>query len=371
METMKQAFFPKLGELPIVRDDVPIPEHSDDQVLIKVKMASICNLTDTHTVTGEHPPHDLWAEGHFTNPPNAFPAPIGHEAAGEVVEVGKHVKNLKVGDRVSSVHLSAMMAEYAVGEPNVLVKLPSSISWEEAAPIELLNCVYSLAEASVRLGDTVAILGQGSSGLIATQLARLRGARAIYVFEPEPHKRELALKLGATAAYDPRENDPVDTVMELTHGEGVDAVLECVGIPETLTPTTRMITKMNTRLSGSRGGGTIGIFGACRQLAPFDFMELHFKGGRVFTCGGSPYGYSEFSLQRSVDLVASGMFQMKPLLSHRFPLEQTRDGFDLLMNKREPAIKVLIDPEGKAAEGPWPKRLSYPVQPLHAATVAA
>ena len=145
-----------------------------------------------------------------------------------------------------------------------------------------------------------------------------------------------------------------------------NSVLECVGIPETMTITTRMITKMNTRLSGSRGGGTIGIFGASRKPALFDFMELHFKGGRVFTCGGAPYGYSEFSLQRSVELVSSGLFQMKPLLTHKFPLERTRDGFDLLMNKREPAIKVLIDPELKAVEGQWPLRYHYEPRPLTA-----
>ena len=109
---MKQAFFPKLNELPIIRDDIPVPRPADDQVLIKVKMASICNLTDTHTITGEHPPHNLWAEGYFTNPPNSFPAPIGHEGAGEIVEVGKGVKTLKVGDRVCSVHISDMMSEY-------------------------------------------------------------------------------------------------------------------------------------------------------------------------------------------------------------------------------------------------------------------
>lgn len=369
MERMKQAFFPALGQMPIVRDDAPVPTFGDDEVLIKVKMASICNLTDTHTITGDHPPHNLWADGYFHNPPDAFPAPIGHEGAGEIVAVGKNVKSLKPGDRVSSVHISAMMAEYAVSPPNVLAKLHDNISWEEAAPIELLNCVYSLVESSVRLGDRVAILGQGSSGLIATQLSRLRGAREIIVFEPEAHKRELALKTGATHAFDPRENDPVDTVMELTHGEGVDAVLECVGIPETITPTTRMITKMNTRLSGSRGGGTIGLFGASRALASFDFMELHFKGGRVHTCGGSPYGYSEFSLQRSVDLVASGLFQMKPLLSHRFPLDKTGEAFDLLMNKREPAIKVLIDPEFRDAQAPV--RLHYPVQSIAGLATAA
>jgi D-arabinose 1-dehydrogenase-like Zn-dependent alcohol dehydrogenase len=101
METMKQAFFPKLGELPMVRDDEPVPTYGDDQVLIKVKMASICNLTDSHTITGDNPPHNLWVEGYFTNPPNAFPTPIGHEAAGEIVAVGKNVKSLKPGDRVS------------------------------------------------------------------------------------------------------------------------------------------------------------------------------------------------------------------------------------------------------------------------------
>jgi threonine dehydrogenase-like Zn-dependent dehydrogenase len=225
-----------------------------------------------------------------------------------------------------------------------------------------LNCVYSLVESSVRLGDRVAILGQGASGLIATQLAKLRGAREIWVFEPEAHKRDLALKTGASKAYDPRQNDPVQTITELTEGQGVDAVIECVGIPETISITTKMIAKMNTRMSGSRGGGTIGIFGACRAHVPFDFMELHFKGGRIHTCGGSPYGYSEFSLARSVDLLASGLFQMKPLLTHKFPLEKTREAFELLMNKCEPAIKVLIDPEATVVDGQWPVRLNYPVR---------
>lgn len=362
METMRQAFFPELGKLPIVRDNVPIPQPAEDEVLVKVKMASICNLTDAHTITGEHPPHNLWSEGHFTNPPNAFPAPVGHEAAGEIVAVGKFVRGLKVGDRVSSVYNSAMMAEYSTSKPDVLAKLPDTVSWEEAAPIELLTCVYSLVEGSMRLGDTVAILGQGSSGLIATQLARLRGAREIYVFEPDAHKRALAMQLGATAAFDSSAVDSVEALMEVTKGRGVDCVIECVGKPETLSMTTRMIARKDFTVSGSDSGGTIGVFGASRAPALFDFMELHFKGGRVFTCGGLPYGYSPFAQQRAVELVASGLFQMKPLLSHKYPLELVADGFDMLMNKREPAIKVLIDPEADPGQGA--KRLNYPPRAL-------
>ena len=339
---MKRAFFPGLNQLPIVRDDIPVPRCGDGEVLLRVKMGSICNLTDTHTISGLHPPHHLWAEGHFVNPPNAFPAPVGHEGAAEILEVGRAVKGFKPGDRVCTVHISDMFSEFTVGEPRYISRIPENMSWDEAAPIEMLTCVIPLIEETVRVGDTVAILGQGASGLMATQCAKIAGAREIIVFEPKAFKRKIALELGASQAFDPCVVDPAETVLDLTHGEGVNTVIECVGIPETIKSTTKMIGKRKS-ITGGRGG-TIGVFGACRAPVEFDFMELHWKGGRVFSVGGTEYGATQAARERAVDLVASGLFRMKPLLTHKFPLSKTPEAFDMIMNDREPYIKVLIDP---------------------------
>jgi threonine dehydrogenase-like Zn-dependent dehydrogenase len=339
---MKQAFFPGLHKLPIVRNDSPIPSYEEDQVLVKVKLGSICNLTDTHTIEGLHPPHHLWVTGHFTNPPDSFPAPIGHESTGEIVEAGSAVKNFKVGDRVCTRFASMMFAEYAAVHHEYLGKLPDSISWEEAAPMEMLWSVWPLVEESVRPGDLVAILGQGGSGLITTQCASIVGARKIIVSEPDAFKRNLALKLGAHIALDPVSTNVEDAVSDITAGVGVDTVIECVGIPETIALTTRLV--RCGAISGDDYKGIIGIYGACREPVPFDFMELHWKGVKVLTSGSTKYGYTQFALNRAIQLVESGLFSMKPLITHKFPMSRIDQAFDMIMHKKDQHIKVLIDP---------------------------
>jgi 2-desacetyl-2-hydroxyethyl bacteriochlorophyllide A dehydrogenase len=336
---MRKGFFPALHELPVVRE-VPIPACGDGEVLVKVKMASICNLTDTHTIEGLHPPHHLWID-HFTNPPNSFPAPIGHEAAVEVVEVGRGVRGLKAGDRAFTVRASEMMAEYAVISPTDATIIPDGISWEVAAPLEMLMAVYPLAEECVRPGDRVVILGQGASGLIATQLAKIAGAADLIVVEPQPFKRQLALELGADLALDPHAVNVVEAVMERTHG-GAHAVIECVGLPSTLSMTVELLKRK--KLSDEGYGGIIGVFGACRQPAPFDFMMLHWKGARIATAAGSRYGYTRFSAQQCLRLVESGLFNYEKLITHKYPLDAIALAFDMIMRQRDRFVKVLVDP---------------------------
>jgi L-iditol 2-dehydrogenase len=328
--------------MPIVRDDVPEPACGDGEILLKVRMASICNLTDTHTIEGLHPPHDVWADGHFVTPPGAFPAPIGHEGAGEVVEVGAGVTGVSVGARVCTVRASAMFADYAVVRPRDITPLPDHVSWEEGAPSELLACSWPLVEQTVRVGDRVVVLGQGASGLLVTQCARLAGARQLITVEPLASKRDLSIRLGADATIDPAAVDVVEAVQELTDGRGADAVIECVGIPETIAMTTRLIRK-GRGVPGDQGAN-IGIFGACRHPVPFDFMELHWKAARVFTAGSSTHGYTKFGHERAVDLIASGQVQMKPLLTHKFPLERTAEAFEMIMQGSDECVKVLVDP---------------------------
>jgi threonine dehydrogenase-like Zn-dependent dehydrogenase len=341
---MKQAFFPALHEMPVVKDG-PIPECGDGEMLVKVKMASICNLTDTHTIEGLHPPHDQWIT-HFETPPGAFPAPVGHEGAVEILEIGCGVEGFEVGDRAFTVRASEMMAEYAVILPGDATKIPDHISWAEAAPMEMLHCTFPLIDQTVSPGISVAILGQGASGLMATQCVRLAGARQIIVTEPEGFKRELALKLGATAALDPHQVDVVEAVRDLTDGQGVDTVIECVGLPETISMTVDLL----RRRSATSTSLNIGVFGACKEHVPFDFFKLHWKGGCVYTASSTRLGYSAATRQRCVDLMASGLFDMKPLITHKFPLSKLPLAFDMIMHNRDPYVKVVIDPEWEEAD---------------------
>ncbi|MGI6375227.1 MAG: zinc-dependent alcohol dehydrogenase [Anaerolineae bacterium] len=353
--TMRQGFFPALHQLPVVRD-APVPVCHDGEALVKVHLASICNLTDTHTIEGLHPPHHLWID-HFTNPPNSFPAPMGHEAAVEVLEVGRGVKGLKPGDRAFTVRASEMFAEYAAIQPGDATLIPDSISWEVAAPLEMLTAVWPVVEECVRPGDRVVILGQGASGLIATQLARLNGAAQLIVVEPHAYRRALGLALGADVALDPAAVDVEQAVVELTGG-GAHAVIECVGAPETLGLTVRLLKRKG--LSDEGYGGIIGVFGACRQPAPFDFMMLHWKGARLCTAAGSRFGYTGYSRVACVNLVERGLFRFEPLITHKFPMEALPLAFDMIMRHRDRFVKVLVDPWAPladAAAGPEAYRL--------------
>jgi len=339
-QTMKKAFLPALGKLPEIRK-VEIPKIAVDEILVKMKVGSICNLTDVHTIEGIHPPHNLWAEGHFQNPPNAFPAPLGHEGAGEIVEMGKAIKGFNIGDRVQTWGESAAFAEYATTTSDHAVKIPDNLSYEEGCISQIIGEVNGIVEEAVYSGDVVAILGQGGTGIQATQLARLRGASKIYVSEPDEFKRKLALQLGADVAIDPSRENVVDRILELTEGKGVDTVIECVGIPETI----KILTKLIKRLDHQRGsrGATIAQWGACREHVSFDFMELHWKGARIITAGSTHLDYSACTFERSMRMVSCGLIKIKPLITHRFQLDNIGKAFKMLMDREESAVKVIIE----------------------------
>jgi L-iditol 2-dehydrogenase len=337
---MKQAYYPGIGKLPEIRE-VAVPEIKDDEVLIQMKAGAVCNMTEIHTVLGYHPPHNLWCTGHFTNPPDAFPSPAGHEGAGVIAKAGKLIKKFREGDRVQTLAESAAFSEYGKTVEGELARIPDSLTYEEAAVSQIFGELYGIVEESVYSGDVVVILGQGGTGMPATQLAKLRGASKVIVSDPDPMKRDLALKLGADVAIDPSREDLIDRVMQLTNGKGVDAVIECVGIPETIKLETRLIKVKDLSRPGERGA-TIAQWGACREHVPFDFMELHWKFGKIITAGSTMLAYSSIAMERVMNMVSIGKIQVKPLITHRFALQDVGKAFQMLMEGKESRIKVVI-----------------------------
>jgi len=326
-----------------------LPTITEEQVLIKVKATSICNRTDVHTIEGTHPPHNKFVEGYTTNPPDAFPCPLGHEGAGEIVKVGKCVHEYEVGDRVATVGVSSTMSEYIACPPEWMCKIPDNVSYEEASPLEMLMTVTSMVSGCVYPGAVVAIIGQGGAGLMATQCAKIWGAKQVIVSEPNPEKRKLALKLGADLALDPKQDDVVKEISRLTNGRGVDTAIECVGTPPTIQMCLKLIKfhiDFRTWEMG-RYPPYIGVYGACTdpREVPFNFFELHHKGAQIITGSSTHLGYTNYTLRLAAELVSTGRFKMKPLITHRFPIDEVATAFKMIMEGKETYVKVVILPE--------------------------
>lgn len=218
-------------EHPVVRDIEP-PAIGPDDVLVRSHVVGIC-----------HSDFELLA-GRYIIPVD-YPIIPGHEWAGEVVEVGDNVHELKPGDRVVGecvvgpggrdhfgFSISGANAEYFSARREWLHVLPDELSYATGALVEPFSVAYSALRAAGRVdpGDQVVVIGGGPIGLLCVAAAAAHNAQ-VSIVEPLPHRREQALGLGATAVFDAREEDFADNVAARTANRGFDVVLECAGAP--------------------------------------------------------------------------------------------------------------------------------------------
>ena len=326
-------------------EDVPKPEISDNEVLIRVNASGICG-TDIHIYRGE------WK----TNTPII----LGHEFSGVIADVGREVKDLNIGDPVvaepnipcgscyfcrmsernyfcenleaTGVTINGAFAEYVKIVASNVYKLPEGYSLDEAALIEpLACCVRGIDQAEIKVGDTVAIIGAGPVGLILLQLALQSGASMVIQTDMEDSRLSLAKELGADHTINVTKEDPIESIKELTDGYGVDVAIEAVGKPEAITQAMR----------ATRRGGKLVIFGvspedAVWKVRPF---ELYDKELTIKTSYRSPYTF-----QRAVKIAVSGRVRLKPLISHVFKLDDIHRAFEVAEKRLEGAVKVLVKP---------------------------
>ena len=326
-------------------EDVPKPEISDNEVLIRVNASGICG-TDIHIYRGE------WK----TN----MPIILGHEFSGVIADVGREVKGLNIGDPVvaepnipcgscyfcrmsernyfcenleaTGVTVNGAFAEYVKVVASNVYRLPEGYNLDEAALIEpLACCVRGIDQAEIKVGDTVAIVGAGPVGLILLQLALQSGASMVIQTDMEDSRLSLAKDLGADHTINVTKEDPVESIKELTGGYGVDVAIEAVGKPEAITQAMR----------ATRRGGRLVIFGvspedAVWKVRPF---ELYDKELTIKTSYRSPYTF-----QRAVKIAVSGRVRLKPLISHVFKLDDIHRAFEVAEKRLEGAVKVLVKP---------------------------
>lgn len=240
-------------------EDIPEPTPKNDEIKIKVTYAAICG-TDLEEFqfgpffTPVDKPHPLTGV--------QVPVVLSHEFAGVVVEAGKDVAKVKVGDRVGCYpmiscgkcppcrhgHINACViqgnygysadggfADYCVIAEKNAVKIPENIGDEQAALNEPTGIALNLVEVShLELGDNIAIFGAGAIGLMALQIARIAGAKNVFVVDVIEKRLNLAKELGADVVINAKEEDCVEKIMSLTNGDGVDISFEVSGSSEVL-----------------------------------------------------------------------------------------------------------------------------------------
>ena len=318
-------------------EEYPTPQINDGEILVKVRATGIC---------GSDIPRVL------KNGAHNYPIVLGHEFSGEVVEVGKAVKSLNVGDRATGAPLlpcfqcddcqkgsysqckfysfigsriQGSFAQYVKLPEKNAVKFDSSISFEQGALFEPSTvALHGLRRASYHGGEDVAILGGGTIGLFTAQWARIFGAKRVFVFDIDNDRLDLAKRLGADVTINTLSDNFMDIVMKLTDNRGFAFVFETAGVDITM--------KIAFELAGNRS--SVCFIGTPTKDLVFTPRLFENMNRKEFTLTGSWMSYSapfpgeEWNL--TAHYFANGALKFdKSLIFKKMPLCEAKEAFDL------------------------------------------
>lgn len=330
----------------MVWKELPMPTLTPNDVLVKVDAVGICG-SDMHY-------YQHGRIGDFIVNDDFI---LGHEAAGEVVEVGNKVKSLKVGDRVAmepgktcgkcefckaglynlcpdveffaTPPFNGVFVNYVAHPEDMCFKLPDNVSSVEGALVEPLSVgLHATEQGHVKLGDTVVIFGTGCIGLSTLLASKARGASKIIVVDLMDNRLEKAKELGATHIINAKEVNAVDKILELTENKGANVVIETAGAVPTVKQTVDVL----------KAGGNIVLVGmAPKAEIEFNFMKLMNKEGTI----KSIFRYRNL-YPVAINAISSGSIDIKSVVSHEFDFKHTKEAFDFAANNANEAIKVVI-----------------------------
>ncbi|HYD54499.1 MAG TPA: NAD(P)-dependent alcohol dehydrogenase [Gemmatimonadaceae bacterium] len=350
-KTMRAAIFEKPGRIALGQK--PVPKVGPTDALIKITLTTICG-TDVHILKGEYPVK-----------PGLV---IGHEPVGVIVALGGAVTGYQVGQRVIAGAItpcgqcdtcleghgsqcgSRLMGGWRFGNtidgsqaeyllvPNAqanLAAIPDALTDEQVLMCpDIMSTGFSGAESGqVKIGDVVAVFAQGPIGLCATAGAKLRGAARIIVVDAVPERLAFAKQVGATDTVNFKKEDPVDAIMRITKGRGVDVSIEALGLSQTFDAALRVI----------KPGGTLSSLGVYSHdlalpLGPFAAGLGDHKIVTTLCPGGKD------RMRRLMSVLESGRLDLRPLVTHRFKLDQIEEAYDLFANQRDGVLKVALTP---------------------------
>lgn len=346
---MKVVRFHAPGDVRV--EDAPEPSTGPGEVKLRVRNCSTCG-TDVKIFRYGH---------HHIVPPRV----MGHEIAGEVVEVGPQVSDWTVGDAVQVIaaipcgrcpdcvagrmtvcpnqesigyHYDGGFAEYMVVPAKVIAvnglnRIPAGVSFAEASVAEPLACVLNgQTLARVGDGDDVVVIGSGPIGCLHVRLARARGASRVFLVDLNAERLRLAAdRVAPDATLVGSEVDVVDEIAKLTDGRGVDVVIVAAASGRAQEQAVQLAARQ----------GRISFFGGLPKDDPIialDANQVHYRELTVVGANGSSPAHNAQALQ----LIASGAVPVADLITHRLPLARTLDAFDIVA--RGEGIKVTIEP---------------------------
>jgi L-iditol 2-dehydrogenase len=338
---MKAAMY--YGPKDIRIEELPKPEIEDEEALVKMEACGICgsDLMDWYLKS-------------------RAPLVLGHEPAGIIIEKGVKVKRFEVGDRVFVHHHVACLkchycqhgdytlceqfhetnikpggfAEYfKVPPPNLqldTLKIPEGMSFEEATFIEPVGCcLRALTKCGIKLGDSVAVVGSGVTGIIQTALSKIFGAAKVIVGDLVDYRLHMAKRFGADILVNSEREDFAAVAKAETEGRGVDVAIV----------TAPSLEAYKYGLRACRKGGKLCVFAPVEpakylQLSP---KELFFSEVQLIPS----YSTSHLETRKALELIKSGRINVKELITHRFSLAEIAEAFKTAHNTRE-SLKVMV-----------------------------
>jgi threonine 3-dehydrogenase len=328
--------------------EAPRPTLGSRDVLIRVHYAGVCG-TDLHIWEW-----DAWAAGRLKPP-----VIVGHEFAGEVAEVGPEVEALGIfargdlvtaeghlvcGDcipcRTGNAHLcvrtqiigvdrDGAFADYIAMPASNVMRLDGIPTDIGAVMDPVGNAVHTALEGHEIAGGTALVIGCGPIGCFAAGVLRAAGASLVAASDFNPTRRDLAAKMGAHHLLDPAREDVAERCRELTGGLGVDLVCEMSGHPG----------GHATAFAAARPGGRVNLLGTPARTTEVDFArDVIFKGLTLYGVTGRRMYDTWIQMRR---LIGSGALDPRPVITHRFPLEQIGEAIAVI--KDGTAGKVILE----------------------------
>jgi L-iditol 2-dehydrogenase len=332
----------------LVYKEFPTPDYSSKELLVRVKACGICG-SDIHGYDG--------STGR-RNPPLI----MGHEASGIIEKIGIDVSGFAPGDRVTfdstefplndwftlqgRYNLSdnrkvlgvspkeyrrhGAFAEYVVVPEHIAYKLPAKVSFEQAAMVEpVAVATHAINLTTIKMRDTVLVVGSGMIGLFLVQVLRLSNAGFIIAVDIDDEKLKMAKKFGADYTFNSRDETLTDSIKGLTNGRGADVSFEAVGIAPTV----------KTAIENVRKGGSVTLVGNLSANVDLPLQSVVTREIRLQGSCGIAGEYPQV-----LEMMEKGLIDVGTLLSAKAPLSEGAAWFDRLYAKEPGLYKVILNP---------------------------
>ncbi|MBI0094099.1 MULTISPECIES: zinc-dependent dehydrogenase [Gilliamella] len=329
-------------------EDLPIPEISDNEVLIKMLACGLCG-TDIQKIRGDS-----------VNKPTV----LGHEVVGEIVKKGKNVSKFEIGDRViTAIHVPCFTCHYCnkghyticeqfrtnnidpggfaefIRIPKLHLnhlthKVSNNVTDEEATLIEpIACCLHGLKQADIRPNDSILIMGAGTIGILHAQLAKIKGANKVIVSDMSEFKLQKALNVGCDYAINIKEKNIIDEVNKITDGQGVDVIVIAAGVSSLVADAVNMV----------RRAGKIIVFSGFDKNKLVTLDVSRFFKDEISIIG--TYSVTPYEFPEALDLLEKRKLNTKEMITHVYPLNKLSEAIDISTNPEQPVLKVIIKAE--------------------------